>query len=475
MHRLILMTVVAFVGCGAPTPSSLVSRATRALTGADCKLATGAGTTHSTNITAAETWKASDGPHRVTTSLRVDATLTIEACTQVIVSDGVSIAVGSSSSAGAKLITQGRFTDAKGLDPEKLEPVIFTSEDGKRWGSLQVWAKSEAQLSVTVLNRGGHANAYFDSQATLVGRGPNDGTMSPLITAKLVFVVDSGGVGVALRAGAGFGPSDGLVVLGTGKAAPPQSGDYAYVYPVLIEPPGLGTLPAGLYRASEGDTATESDRVLVLAGTVAGDEQIHDRGLPYRMLGELYLRPATTSTFTIHRGVQLRFVKRSSGAVVSLAVGDWSALDPRLVTLNARGTAEKPILFTSDSATPAAGDWVGLRLDGSPAAGNVLHHARVEYAGGESGANSFGCGPRDNDSAILITEWRPDDAFIQNVTISNSAGGGIVCGWASNAAGPDLKQGNTFTNIANACDVARARTLEVNYCPGRTETSPLCL
>jgi hypothetical protein len=139
------------------------------------------------------------------------------------------------------------------------------------------------------------------------------------------------------------------------------------------------------------------------------------------------------------------------------------------------GTAQQPIVFTSDAASPAAGDWMGLYLDASPASGNDLRHAQVLYAGGESGTNSYGCGPRDNDAAILITDWKPADAFIQNVEIHHSAAGGIMCGWSSNDAGPDLKDGNTFSNIANDCEVSRWQTEEAVRCPGRTDAAPLCL
>jgi hypothetical protein len=158
-----------------------------------------------------------------------------------------------------------------------------------------------------------------------------------------------------------------------------------------------------------------------------------------------------------------------------MIIGDGASVDPRPVKLSIQGTVDKPIVFTSDSTTPAAGDWMGLYLDASPPAGNKLTHARILYAGAESGTNSYGCGPKDNDSAILITDWRPDDAFIQGVEIANSAGGGIMCGWDSDSDGPDLKSGNTFTQIASGCAVSRWQNLTGNACPGRTDEAPLCL
>ena len=93
-------------------------------------------------------------------------------------------------------------------------------------------------------------------------------------------------------------------------------------------------------------------------------------------------------------------------------------------------------MFTSDAEAPAAGDWVGLYLDASPSAGNTLSFARILYAGGDGQTASYGCGPGDNDAAVLITDWRPADAFIQNVEISASAGGGIMSGWSSDDGDP---------------------------------------
>ena len=129
-------------------------------------------------------------------------------------------------------------------------------------------------------------------------------------------------------------------------------------------------------------------------------------------------------------------------------------------------------MFTSDSETPAAGDWVGLYLDASPPAGNKLTYAQVLYAGADSQTSSYGCGPGDNDAAILITDWRPDDAFIQNVEIGASAGSGIMSGWSSDADGPDLKSGNVFSEIANGCDVSRWKNATDTACPGRTDERP---
>jgi hypothetical protein len=49
--------------------------------------------------------------------------------------------------------------------------------------------------------------------------------------------------------------------------------------------------------------------------------------------------------------------------------------------LSAKGTTEAPIVFTSASKTPAAGDWTGIAFDAQTSADTVLDHVVVEYAG----------------------------------------------------------------------------------------------
>jgi hypothetical protein len=247
---------------------------------------------------------------------------------------------------------------------------------------------------------------------------------------------------------------------------------------VFVGPPGVGTLPPGAYYGSTEETFAENDKILVVPRfAIAVDEQFRARGVPYLLMDtSFYMRPTTTSTLTIEPGVELQFhhAAQSTGRI-GMTIGDGASIDPRPVKLDIQGTAEKPIIFTSASATPAAGDWSGLYLDASPSAGNKLAYAQILYAGGESGTNSYGCGPKDNDSAILITDWRPDDAFIQNVEIRASAGGGIMSGWHSDAAGPDLKAGNTFSQIGNGCAVSRWQNATGLACPNRTDEAPLCL
>ena len=90
------------------------------------------------------------------------------------------------------------------------------------------------------------------------------------------------------------------------------------------------------------------------------------------------------ATLTIQPGVEVRFEPG-----LALLVG-WSAWGPG--TLVARGTAQSPILFTSNQPAPAPGDWSRIGYldqatdasfdgDGNYVSGCILEHVIIEYAG----------------------------------------------------------------------------------------------
>ena len=58
--------------------------------------------------------------------------------------------------------------------------------------------------------------------------------------------------------------------------------------------------------------------------------------------------------------------------------------------LSAQGTAEAPITFTSNAATPAPGNWMGIYFHNySDDALSVLDHCVVEYGGLLHGSNIY--------------------------------------------------------------------------------------
>jgi len=167
----------------------------------------------------------------VTSTIRVDngATLTIEECAVVLLSEGVGIDVGSGTSTG-RLVANGNYVPASPTSPERLTPVIFASAvDGQFWGSIFVYASGDVEFNTTVLAFGGNVDAVA---ATLVARGPNDGTAIRTITPNLLVVVQSGGIGISLENGAGFRDPTrewgGVLVLGAGAQPKPATWTQSY-------------------------------------------------------------------------------------------------------------------------------------------------------------------------------------------------------------------------------------------------------
>jgi hypothetical protein len=93
---------------------------------------------------------------------------------------------------------------------------------------------------------------------------------------------------------------------------------------------------------------------------VLESERFNDRGVAYRVLTTIFVRPAEptqTAALTIEPGVTLRFINsRGAGRPGDLALrlGDRgrTPAEPLLTRLIADGTAERPIRLESADAVP---------------------------------------------------------------------------------------------------------------------------
>jgi hypothetical protein len=111
---------------------------------------------------------------------------------------------------------------------------------------------------------------------------------------------------------------------------------------------------------------------------------------------------ANSRTLTIEPGVRLRFHEKSY-----LEVGHKGS---RII---AKGTKDKPIVFTSAASAPARGDWIGLVFDDAVGEGTTIEHAVIEYAGRES---------HGGQGAITVfREFPAGRVSIRDVTFANNA------------------------------------------------------
>ncbi len=464
MHKLLgCLVVVPLFACPGPmrtiTPDEVVARG-------DCPAVTGAGTQHTANITADETWTAAASPHVVDT-LRIEANVTIEACAIVVMKKGAVVSVGNSGSTNKP----GKLTAAGTFDGTKLQPVVFRSENaGERWVSLFVQETGALDLSYTALSSGGSSVAN-STNAVIEARGTQAKPLQQKVRTKYVVIRDSGSNGITLRGYSAFtNDSEQLFISGSGAETEPDP-RFLTGFPLDIQPGGVGTIPKGSVL-----TGNKRDAIYIRSVTRLDiDETFPNRGLPYVFNGEflMYDLGKSTLTLTIEPGVTMKFEKQGAGSM-GLVLGDKGSGAP--VRLVAKGTADAPILLTSAASTPAAGDWKGIYMSNAPAAGNVMENVTIEYAAGFSGTTGFGCGPGTNIGGLLIIDWRPGEAFVKNSTFRHLIGAGIVSGWTSDEPGPDLSPSNSFSDIApipmqGSCNVTKWATTAPAGCGMR----PVCV
>ena len=164
-------------------------------------------------------------------------------------------------------------------------------------------------------------------------------------------------------------------------------------------------------------------------------------GSPYVVTGPVTVAGSPVPTLTVEPGVEVQFT--STG---SLTVGNgWQP--GRLV---ANGTAADPARFVSAAASPAPGDWTGLRLQGPASGVSYLSHALVEHAG------------RSSRSSVEVVGHA---ASLDNVTIRDGAWAGAYVSGASPTLGNVTIQGHARWGLyaeANALPTLAGVTLADN-------------
>lgn len=413
-----------------------------------CAPVTGAGVTHTGDVQGEEVWTAANSPHVLTGNVNVrgGAKLTIEPCAEVRIGKGFGIRVAHPITPNTgTLVAEGTAT----------QPIRFVGQGGERWASLAVQAPGTARLAYTTFEGGGGGD--FQEGATLVALGDGEDGADALVSVDHVTVAGSLGTGVWLSRGAAFAAgSRDLTVRGSGDEAAP--------YPLEIEEHALDTLPTGSY------TGNRKDEILLVPGGgrqsgsgLLADATMHERGVPYHVgrskQSSLIIggRPdGKLVTLTIEPGVTLRFTEGSA-----FKVQHFTNDEPSTGAVRALGTADKPIVFTSASDTPSAGDWVGLWFGGVPDASDRLDHVRIEYAGGDCGCILSTCSAIQQHEGAVIFTAQPQSAVITNSVLAHIAGHGITEGY--DGAFVDLRPTNTFEGVAGC---AQTRPREVaTQCP----------
>ena len=151
-------------------------------------------------------------------------------------------------------------------------------------------------------------------------------------------------------------------------------------------------------------------------------------GTSYQVLGQLTV-PAGV-TLTIPAGVELRFAGNYHLVVNgSLAV---------------QGTESEPVVFTSNAAVPAAGDWAGIQVTSS-ATSVVIDHAVVEYASN---------GVYFNQPSV-VDDGACDTLCVRNSLIENNSTGVYL------SASTATIENNTVRNNGNGIYLYNASTASI--------------
>lgn len=390
-----------------------------------CPAPSGAGTMHGASLTMPETWTASGSPHVLPFDTSISAALTLEPCAVVTLAVDKTVTVNT----GGSIIANGT----------PGQPIVIRNADGaQKWASIRLIGGT-ARFSYTTLENGGAPlNSVIDFTGTLDVRSAK--TMltapDPVLFADHLTVKGSGSQGVRLQNGGGF-TADSTSLTITGAAGHAVTSDANLV----------GTLPSGSYTGN-----TQDDVLLMDNPGIRWDMTLKERGVPYLsgginqagVTGVGAVGGATPVVLTIEPGVRWKF-KKGTG---QLSVDPGGT--PSRGVLVARGTAEKPIVFTSADPSPAAGDWLGIWMGGDDPR-NVLDHVRIEFAGKLQPSGSNSCqsvlnGTTTNGGSVRVYHL-PPSSLITNSEFVDSATNAIDRGWRDDGR-PSFLAGNTFTRIA---------------------------
>jgi hypothetical protein len=156
------------------------------------------------------------------------------------------------------------------------------------------------------------------------------------------------------------------------------------------------------------------------------------------VIGEL-LTIKASDTLSIDPGDSLCFEKISP--VIVLKINGL---------LLAQGTAQDPIVFTSNESSPDTSNWGRIEFENDPP-GSIFEHCHVSYAATGIVCDSSSLAALDHVDIISVSSngisLSHSSPTIENCTITGFGGSGIVCtGSSQPMVGGSLAAANTFYN-----------------------------
>ena len=300
----------------------------------------------SSDITSDRTL-VSETLYTVTSSIDIEATLTIEPGTTIEFEQGTGFTLPTS-------------TGALVADGTEDEPILFTatSEQAGWWDGIYVRSSGNAlnQLNWVTVEYGGGADFRNSGSGNVVVGRQFGGDSSIDITNSVLRNSETHGLWVRSN---GDVPTFENNTLTDNEDAPVN----------------IGSNHTHRLDAASSYTGNDEDYVRVRGGHDIDDEDVtwENLDVDYRL---------SSSTVEVNSGVTLTI---EPGATLEFEQGGHIELDEQ-GGLVADGTEDEPILFTATSEQ--AGWWDGIYVRSSDNANNQLNWVTVEYGGGEDFRNS---------------------------------------------------------------------------------------
>ncbi|MBI5499292.1 MAG: right-handed parallel beta-helix repeat-containing protein, partial [Deltaproteobacteria bacterium] len=318
---------------------------------------------HCGDITVDTVWDAS-APHVVTCDILVEGTsgptLTVEDGALVMFEAGVRMIVGGWNT--GTIVVEGTSAG-----------VTFTSASPTPtpgiWQGLQIglFDQGSTLTGLTIEYGGGNGLGtlyLYNSQPVLDGvtvrhssrDGVNGVTAFPLIRNSTFS--DNAEDGIYLDANSGLDRSASPTFSGNVLT---RNGEYAMSVPADY---------AGELDSSSTFTGNATDRIRLLADTVATTQTWLGQDVPYFVDGDVLVEGVAAPVLTVGDGATVLF-----GPTVRMIVAGW---DDGSLIIDGASTG---VTFGSGAAVPAPGDWQGLQI-GLFDQGSTLTGFTIEYGGG---------------------------------------------------------------------------------------------
>ncbi|MBO9540502.1 right-handed parallel beta-helix repeat-containing protein [bacterium] len=344
------------------------------------------GNLHEGEIKADQTWTKAASPHIVRGTLYVQsaqgATLTIEPGAEVRFEPGAALHVGWNDTGILKAV--GTAT----------ESITFTTTQASKvpgaWGQIYVGNGGASTIlsHCKIMYGGGTGKEANDSALYVNGEGNKP-------TVRNCTFENNAGIAVSAF-DTSFTAFENNTITTSGEN------------PIQLSPEAAGSLGAGNRLTGNGN-----DTVLLTAGTVSKSVRWRNHGIPYRVMGTVFVQHASNApVLTVDPGSVVQFAHE---AALSVAYSGMGALH----AVGTSAEASESITFTSLPSNKAPGAWSGIYMGDATVDGaenntssTRLRYVTIEYAGdsGNFGAN------------LYVDSCKP---LLEKLTLRKSAGVGI--------------------------------------------------